>query len=162
MTTRARRQGNPLSRRPRYNCAVKTFLRTLDVGTPGRSLIDVTERVRAVLAESGVREGICALFLQHTSASLVIQENADPAVLRDLDGWIARVAPEDPRAYEHDAEGPDDMPAHLRAAVTRTSETIPVHEGALTLGTWQAIYVWEHRHRPHRRRLVVQVMGLVG
>lgn len=141
---------------------MKTFLRVLDVGTPGRGLIDVTDRVRAVLAESGVREGLCALFLQHTSASLVIQENADPAVLRDLDGWIARVAPEDPRAYEHGDEGPDDMPAHLRAAVTRTSETIPVHEGALTLGTWQAIYVWEHRRRPHRRRLVVQVMGLAA
>lgn len=138
---------------------MKTFLRALDIATPGRGLHDVTARVREALSESGVREGVCTLFLQHTSASLLIQENADGAVRRDLERWLERLAPEDPSAYEHDAEGPDDMPAHLRAAVTRTSESVPVHQGELTLGTWQAIYVWEHRRSAHRRRLLVQVMG---
>ena len=97
--------------------------------------------------------------MRHTSASIVIQENADPAVLRDLQRWLEKLAPEDEAAYEHDAEGPDDMPAHLRSAVTRTSETIPVAHGALLLGTWQAIYLWEHRRGSHRRDVVVTVLG---
>lgn len=137
----------------------KTHFETLEVATDGASLVDVTERVRRVVAASGVREGVCTLFLQHTSASLVVQENADPAVRRDLARWLARLAPEAPGDYEHDDEGDDDMPAHLRAAVTRSGESIPVREGALTLGAWQAIYLWEHRRAPHRRRLAVQVMG---
>jgi secondary thiamine-phosphate synthase enzyme len=98
------------------------------------------------------------VFVQHTSASLVVQENADPAVLRDLDRWLSDLAPE-ARNWEHDAEGPDDMPAHARSAVTRTSETLPVHESQLALGTWQALYLWEHRASPHGRRLVVTVSG---
>jgi len=99
------------------------------------------------------------MFIQHTSASLVIQENADPAVLRDLATWMAQLAPEDAGAYEHDAEGPDDMPSHLRSAVTRSSESIPIAKGDLVLGTWQAIYVWEHRAAQQSRRLVVHVIG---
>jgi secondary thiamine-phosphate synthase enzyme len=133
--------------------------RTLSFSTPGRQLLDVTPLVRGVVTASRVKSGLCTAFLKHTSASLVIQENADPAVLRDLERWLAKLAPESDDAYEHDAEGKDDMPAHLRSAVTRSSETIPVVDGALALGTWQAIYVWEHRHAPHRRELVVCIMG---
>ena len=128
------------------------------VSTGGRELHDVTGEVARVVGESGVRTGMCTVFIRHTSASLVIQENADPAVLRDMNRWMGRIAPEGPD-YEHDAEGPDDMPSHLRSAVTRTSESVPVTDGRLALGTWQAIYVWEHRHRGHRRELVVHVAG---
>lgn len=131
---------------------------TLHVRTGGRGFTDVTAEVAAEVAASGVTTGLCALFLQHTSASLVIQENADPSVLRDLARWLERLAPE-AADYEHDAEGPDDMPGHLRSAVTRTSEVVPVVAGALGLGTWQAIYVWEHRTRHHDRTLVVTVTG---
>jgi secondary thiamine-phosphate synthase enzyme len=105
-----------------------------------------------------VRIGLCTVFVQHTSASLVIQENADPAVLRDLGRWVSELAPET-RRWEHDAEGPDDMPAHARAALTRSSESIPVRDGKLTLGTWQGLYLWEHREAPHTRSLVVHVAG---
>jgi secondary thiamine-phosphate synthase enzyme len=132
--------------------------RTLEVGTRGRGFTDVTREVAAVVEESGALVGLCSVFLQHTSASLVVQENADPAVLRDLARWMDRLAPEG-GGYEHDAEGPDDMPGHLRAAVTRSGETLPVTAGRLALGTWQALYVWEHRTAPHRRRLVVTVTG---
>src|SRR5262249_17946143 len=125
--------------------------RTLEVGTRGRGFTDITREVAAVVAASGARVGTCSVFVQHTSASLVIQENADPAVLRDLARWMDRLAPE-AGGYEHDAEGPDDMPSHLRSAVTRTAETIPIGDGRLLLGTWQAVYVWEHRSAPHRRR----------
>jgi secondary thiamine-phosphate synthase enzyme len=137
---------------------VKLHQRTASVSTRGRGLTDVTPEVARIVAESKVTTGLCTVFLRHTSASLVIQENADPAVLRDLARWMGRLAPEG-ADYEHDAEGPDDMPSHLRAAVTRSSESIPVTGGRLALGTWQAIYVWEHRHAPHRRDIVVHVAG---
>jgi secondary thiamine-phosphate synthase enzyme len=129
------------------------------VATTGPGLYDVTDPIAAFVASAAITMGLCTVFIRHTSASLVIQENADPAVLRDMEKWIARVAPEDARAYEHDAEGPDDMPAHLRSAITRSSESIPVTGGVLSLGTWQAIYVWEHRRLSHRRELVVHVLG---
>jgi len=132
--------------------------RTLDIPTRGRGFVDVTREVAAVVSDARVVTGLCSVFLQHTSASLVVQENADPAVLRDLARWMERLAPESD-AYEHDAEGPDDMPSHLRSAVTRSSEVLPVSEGRLALGTWQALYVWEHRRSAHRRRLVVTVWG---
>jgi secondary thiamine-phosphate synthase enzyme len=135
------------------------YQRTIDIRTPGRGPVDCTGRVAEVVRESGVKTGLCTAFLQHTSASLIIQENADPAVLRDLERWFSELAPES-RAWEHDAEGPDDMPAHARSAITRCSETIPVTDGSLALGTWQALYVWEHRARPHVRRLVVHVSGM--
>jgi len=121
-------------------------------------LHDVTVRIREVVAAAGVRTGLCNVCIQHTSASLLVQENADPAVLRDLQRFLSRLAPEE-GGYEHDTEGPDDMPAHIRAALTRTAETLPVSGGDLALGTWQALYVWEHRHAPHRRTLVVTVWG---
>jgi secondary thiamine-phosphate synthase enzyme len=129
---------------------------TLTVATPGRGLHDITERVAQVVARSGLQAGLCTIFVQHTSASLVIQENADPAVLRDLERWLGELAPE-ARRWEHDAEGPDDMPAHARSAVTRSSESIPVSGGKLALGVWQAIYLWEHRAQAHQRRLVIHV-----
>ncbi|MDP8999965.1 MAG: secondary thiamine-phosphate synthase enzyme YjbQ [Myxococcota bacterium] len=130
----------------------------LTVPTRGRGLYDVTAKVACVVADSGVTTGLCTVFLQHTSASLVIQENADPAVLSDMARWMDGIAPE--RAdYEHDAEGPDDMPSHLRASITRSSESIPVIGGALGLGAWQALYVWEHRAAGHQRELVVHVAG---
>jgi secondary thiamine-phosphate synthase enzyme len=123
-----------------------------------QGLHDITREVAAVVARAGVRSGLCMVFVQHTSASLLIQENADPAVQRDLARWIAKLCPESP-TYEHADEGPDDMPAHLRAAMLRTNETIPVSEARLALGSWQAIYLWEHRRAPHSRRVVVHVQG---
>jgi secondary thiamine-phosphate synthase enzyme len=137
---------------------VTTHQAVLEVDSPGRGFVDVTSRVAEVVSESGIRTGSCTVFCQHTSASLVIQENADPAVLRDLERWISDLAPES-RPWEHDDEGPDDMPAHAKSAVTRATETLPVTSGQLALGTWQALYLWEHRARPHRRRLVVTVQG---
>ena len=135
-----------------------TAQETLAVATKGRGLIDVTSQVGAAIARAKITTGVAHVFIRHTSASLVIQENADPAVLRDLQAWIAKVAPESDE-YEHDAEGPDDMPAHLRSVLTKTGETIPVIGGRIGLGTWQALYVFEHRRRPHTRELVVTIMG---
>lgn len=137
---------------------MKLHQQTLEIAGRGAGLHDVTAQVREVVRASRVQTGLCTVFVQHTSASLVVQENADPAVQRDLLKWIARVAPES-GDWEHQDEGPDDMPAHLRAAMTRTTETIPVTAGDLALGTWQALYLWEHRRAPHRRRLVVTVLG---
>jgi len=132
---------------------------TLTVPTEGRGFHDLTSQVRAFVARSGVRMGLCTVFVQHTSASLVIQENADPSVLRDLAAWLDRVAPEG-AGYAHDAEGPDDMPAHLRSALTRSSESIPIAGGRLALGTWQAIYLAEHRRAPHQRTVILHVSGI--
>jgi len=132
---------------------------TLTVPTEGRGFHDLTSQVRAFVARSGVRMGLCTVFVQHTSASLVIQENADPSVLRDLAAWLDRVAPEG-AGYAHDAEGPDDMPAHLRSALTRSSESIPIAGGRLALGTWQAIYRAEHRRAPHQRTDIHHVSGI--
>jgi secondary thiamine-phosphate synthase enzyme len=132
--------------------------KTIEVRTRGRGLVNVTSAVGAVVVEAGVDVGLCSVFLQHTSASLVVQENADPAVLRDLERWIEKLAPES-KDYEHNDEGPDDMPSHLRTSITHTSETLPITGGKLALGTWQALYVWEHRTSPHVRRLVITVWG---
>ncbi len=129
------------------------------VATRGRGLYDITGDLQGFVRETGVRNGLCSVFVRHTSASLVIQENADPSVLRDLERWMERLAPEDAAAYEHDDEGPDDMPAHLRSAMTRASETVPIVESRLLLGTWQAVYLWEHRTRPHSREIVLTVVG---
>lgn len=129
------------------------------VSTPGAGLADVTANVAAVVTRSGVTTGLVTVFVQHTSASLVIQENASPDVRRDLVDWMGELAPES-RRWRHDEEGPDDMPAHARSAITRTSEVIPISEGKLALGTWQALYLWEHRQRPHTRHLVVHVTGV--
>jgi secondary thiamine-phosphate synthase enzyme len=137
---------------------MKMHQEAVEVAPGKRGLHDVTAQVQRAVRASGIRGGMCNVFLRHTSASLLIQENADPAVLRDLQRWAERLAPED-ADYEHDAEGPDDMPSHLRAAMTRTAENIPVAGGELALGTWQALYLWEHRSAPHRRQLLVTVWG---
>lgn len=138
---------------------------TLVVGTrsntssKGRhAFVDVTDEVARVVSRSGATRGLCTIFIQHTSASLVIQENADPRVLDDLDQWMARVAPES-AVYSHDDEGPDDMPAHLKAALLGSSVLIPVTNGRLNLGTWQGIYLCEHRDQGGSRRLVVTAWG---
>jgi len=138
---------------------VNVSQRAVTVRTSGRGLVDVTEHARAAVRDSRVVTGLCSVFVAHTSASLVIQENADPAVLRDLSRWIDRIAPEDESAYEHADEGPDDMPAHLRSAITRTSETIPIAQGKLALGTWQAIYLFEHRRAPRTRTITLTILG---
>jgi len=137
---------------------LKLHQETLRLEARGPGLHDVTEAVRRVVAVSAVRTGLCNVLVQHTSASLVVQENADPAVRRDLETFLARIAPES-ADYEHDTEGPDDMPSHIRAALTRTAQTLPVSGGDLALGTWQALYLWEHRRSPHARSLVVTVWG---
>ncbi len=130
----------------------------LVVETAGKGFTNITERVAAVVARADVRVGQCLVFVRHTSASLLIQENADPAVLRDLERWMSGLAPEN-RAWEHDDEGPDDMPAHARSALTRTSETIPIVESRLGLGTWQGLYLWEHRTSRHRREILLTLAG---
>ena len=124
-----------------------------------RGLTDVTERVRDVVRTLRLQHGLCTVFVRHTSASLVIQENADPAVLVDLEAFLSRLVPEGDRLYTHTAEGDDDMPAHVRSALTRTSEQVPILDGDLALGTWQALYVWEHRRGSRRRELVVHAVG---
>jgi len=131
----------------------------LQVSTPGRGTIDITDEVaREVRAATG-GDGLCHLFVQHTSASLIVCENADPDVRRDLEAWLSRAVPDGDSLFVHTAEGPDDMPAHVRATLTATSLTIPVEGGRLQLGTWQGIYLYEHRTHPHRRRVTGTVVG---
>lgn len=127
--------------------------------TVGKSLQKITPKIESIVAESGVKTGLCTIFIRHTSASLVIQENADPDVLEDLANFFAKLVPEDPMRYIHNAEGADDMPAHIRSALTHTSEQIPIADGRLVLGIWQGVYVWEHRQRSHQREIVVHVSG---
>jgi secondary thiamine-phosphate synthase enzyme len=131
----------------------------LEIRTRGQGLHEVTREIAFWVAGQPVVRGLLTVFIRHTSASLVIHENAAPAASRDLEAFMARIAPEDPRLYEHDDEGPDDMPAHLRTALTHTSLSIPVAERRLLLGTWQGIYVFEHRRAPHRRELVLHLAG---
>lgn len=130
----------------------------LTVETPGQGLFDCTDAICRWIGDSGIVTGLLTVFIRHTSASLLIQENAAPAARRDLERYFARIAPES-RDYEHDDEGPDDMPAHLRAALTQTSLTIPVIDGWPALGTWQGIYVFEHRRTPHSRQLALHLIG---
>lgn len=134
------------------------YQKLLRVSTLGKSLYNITPKIEAIVADSKVETGLCTLFLRHTSASLLIQENADPNVLEDLANFMAKLVPESAN-YIHDDEGPDDMPAHIRTAITHTSEHIPINRGHLVLGTWQGIYIWEHRQRNHSRELVVHISG---
>jgi secondary thiamine-phosphate synthase enzyme len=131
---------------------------TLTLTAPSQGLHLVTREVEAWVGAQGISEGLLTLFIRHTSASLLISENAAPAARRDLERWLARIAPEGP-GYEHDEEGPDDMPAHLRSALTATSLAIPLTGGRLALGTWQGIYLCEHRHRPTPRQIVLHLIG---
>ena len=131
----------------------------LKIKTTGKSLHKITSQVEQAVAKSSVINGLCTVFLRHTSASLLIQENADPDVLVDLENFFAKLVPEDATRYVHSTEGLDDMPAHIRSALTHTSENIPVSGGNLVLGTWQGIYLWEHRQRSHQREIIVHVSG---
>ena len=132
---------------------------TLEIGTERQGLLEVTAPVANWVSEQAMQEGLLTVFCRHTSASLLIQENAAPAARRDLEAYFARIAPEDAQAYLHDEEGPDDMPAHLRTALTQVQLTIPMTGGRLALGTWQGIYLFEHRRRPHRRSLALHLIG---
>lgn len=129
----------------------------IELRVPSAGLHEITDRVSEVVQRLAVDEGLCTLFLQHTSASLTIQENADPSARRDLENWLVRLVPENDPLYTHTAEGPDDMPAHIRAALTATSLSIPILGGRLVLGTWQGIFLWEHRRQRGRRRLAVHI-----
>jgi len=133
--------------------------KTLEFRTRGRGTTEMTADVQRAVAASGIRKGICAVFLQHTSASLILCENADPDVRRDLETLLSRLAPDADPAFVHDTEGPDDMAAHARSILTSNSFTIPVADGKLMLGTWQGLYLYEHRHAGHARSVVVTVMG---
>ncbi|MCA8959397.1 MAG: secondary thiamine-phosphate synthase enzyme YjbQ [Planctomycetes bacterium] len=132
---------------------------TIAVETPGRGLHEITHRLADAVSRSGIDRGVCLVFLRHTSASLLISENADPTARSDLAAYFDRLAPENDPAYTHTSEGPDDMPSHLRTALTHTSEMIPVTDGRLDLGTWQGLYLFEHRRRPHRRTIAIRVWG---
>ena len=131
----------------------------LEVRTRGKGLQEITSAVQDVVTSAGMNEGLCTLMIQHTSASLTIQENADPSARRDLAAWLDRHVPEGDPLYTHTAEGPDDMPSHIKAALTATSLGIPIVDSRLALGTWQGIFLWEHRRSRHRRELVVHVGG---
>ncbi len=129
----------------------------LRIATRGKGLYEVTAEVAALVAKAGIDEGLCTVFVQHTSASLCIQENADPSARRDLEGWLDRLVNENDPYFTHTQEGPDDMPSHIKNALTATSVGIPIVGGRLALGTWQGIYLWEHRTMPQQRRLVVHL-----
>ena len=135
------------------------YQRTLEFRTAGRGTLEITDAVARAVRDSGVRIGLCNLFLQHTSASLILCENAAPAVRRDLETVISRLAPDGDPGYTHDDEGPDDMAAHARTVLTASTLQIPVQDGRLALGTWQGIYLWEHRRASHARTIVVTVLG---
>jgi secondary thiamine-phosphate synthase enzyme len=131
----------------------------LSVATKGRGTYDITRDVASIVGSSKAREGLATVFIHHTSASLIICENADPSVRTDLETFAAKLVPDGDRMFTHDDEGPDDMPAHVRSILTQTSIGIPIVGGAMDLGTWQGLYVWEHRTSPHRRRVTVTVVG---
>jgi secondary thiamine-phosphate synthase enzyme len=143
--------------RPTARLYTRVVVRTLTVSVSGQGLHEFTGDVEDVVRASGVGDGLCTVFVQHTSASLIIQENADPSAQRDLEAWLGRLVPEDDPIYTHTLEGPDDMPSHIKAALTATSLSIPVQQGRLALGSWQGIYLWEHRRRAGRRSVVVHV-----
>jgi len=136
-----------------------TYQQQLNLRTAGRGTVEVTREVARVVKESGVQQGLCHLFVQHTSASLMVCENADPRVRGDLERFMARLAPDGDRLFRHDAEGPDDMPAHVRSVLTHVSLQVPVGGGRLLLGAWQGLYLWEHRTSPHDRTIVITVQG---
>lgn len=132
---------------------------TIRIRTRGKGTLEITGEVRRAIEESGIRNGIVTVFVRHTSASLVIMENADPSARHDLERFFEKLVPENTPWFSHTLEGPDDMPSHIRMALTRTSETIPIHDGRMTLGTWQGIFLFEHRSAPHQREISVTVIG---
>ena len=134
------------------------YQKTLEINTSPKSFLDITRDVQAFVSESGLNKGVCSLFIKHTSASLVIQENYDPSVRQDFETIFSKLVPED-FPYVHNMEGKDDMPAHIRSALTSTSESIPFVNSKLSLGTWQGIYIWEHRDQTHNRKVIVSMVG---
>ena len=132
---------------------------SVKIRTQGKQFHNITSEVNRVVREVGVKDGLCIIFIRHTSASLVIQENADPDVLYDLENFFAKLVPEDTSLYRHIMEGSDDMPAHIRSVLTKTTETIPIVNGYLGLGTWQGLYLWEHRDRGSQRELILHLSG---
>ena len=131
----------------------------IELRTRGRGIYDLTGDVQRIVRESGIADGLCTVFIHHTSASIVVTENADPAVHRDLEAFLARLVPDGDRLFTHVDEGPDDMPSHVRSVLTQTSIGIPVARGRCDLGTWQGVYLWEHRNAPHTRRVTVTTVG---
>lgn len=136
--------------------------RSFEIQTRGRGSYSITDRVRALVSESRIQNGLCHVFVHHTSASLMLCENADPQVRKDLETFMARLVPDGDPMFEHDEEGADDMPAHVRTVLTQTGLSVPVHNGQCALGTWQGIYLWEHRTASYRRMVTVTVMGAVA
>lgn len=139
--------------------ALRHHAESFEVKTPGRGTQEITDAVQAIVRRADVQSGQCTVFVHHTSASLILSENADPVVRRDLEAFAARLAPDGDPMFRHTAEGPDDMPAHVRSVITPVSITIPVADGRCDLGTWQGVYLWEHRTSAHRRRITVTVVG---
>ena len=133
------------------------MVQEISIRTPGQGLHLITDQISRIVRESGLSQGLCTVFIRHTSASLTIQENADPSARRDLEAWLDRLVPEGDPDYTHNDEGPDDMPAHIKAVLTSTTLSIPILNGRLALGTWQGIYLWEHRRASHDRRVVVHL-----
>ena len=133
------------------------MIRQVQVTVNGQGLYDIGNQVAEVVATAGFNEGLCTLFIRHTSASLLIQENYDPSARQDLEHWLNKLVPQDDPDYTHTIEGPDDMPAHIKSAITATSVSIPIGGGLLMLGTWQGVFLWEHRHRPGQREVVIHI-----
>ena len=138
---------------------MKTYSEEISINTKPYSLIEISDELRSLVRESEIEAGLCTVFIKHTSASLTIQENADPSARHDLENWLRRLVPEDDPHFTHTHEGPDDMPSHIKSALTSTSIGIPIVGIELTLGTWQGVYVWEHRARSHRRKVQVLIQG---
>ena len=138
---------------------MQTHQQTFTLKTPGRGFFEIGHELASAVQAAGIQTGVAHVFVHHTSCSLLITENADPAVLRDMERYFSRLVPDGDALYEHVDEGPDDMSAHVRSALTNTFLTIPVTRGAPALGTWQGVFLWEHRHRPHRRTCTVTVLG---
>ena len=141
------------------NNHMQYFQHTLDVSMAARGTRNITEQIAKIVADSGIKHGLCHVFIHHTSASLIICENADPDVMRDMETFMSRTVPDGDPMFTHTAEGPDDMPAHVRSVLTQSDLNLPVADGRCALGTWQGVYLWEHRHAPHSRRVIVTVQG---
>lgn len=136
---------------------IKAMIKKINVEVDGQGLRDITDEVKGLVGQSSVIDGLCTLYIQHTSASLLIQENYDPSAKYDLEQWLNRLVPENDPLYTHTLEGPDDMPAHIKAALTASSISIPIMDGLLALGTWQGIFLWEHRHGEQQRNVLVHL-----
>lgn len=128
------------------------------IQTNGQALYEFTQKISSLVSQSDIKNGLCHLFIQHTSCSLIIQENADPSAKHDLENWLNRLVPENDPLYTHTYEGVDDMPAHIKSILTATNLSIPIIDGKLALGTWQGVYLWEHRHAPHSRKVIVSLV----